>query len=136
MKCKICNKELNGSLGLPAHLKHNHIGYNVQKYYDEFYKKEGEGICKYCGKPTKFRTFVHGYNSYCDTKCSNNDPEVRNKYREKCIEKYGVDNPNKRKEIIEKRKKTCIKKYGVESYMKTSEFREKSVEACQSKETK
>lgn len=134
MICKICNKEFNGYLGLPGHLRHNHPNYNVKKYYDEFLKKEDEGYCKYCGKPTKFRTVAYGYNKYCNSRCANLDEEVQQKLKETFIKKYGVDNPNKSEEVIKKREKTCLEKYGTTSFMKTTEFRKSSIKSAHTSE--
>ena len=136
MICKICGKEFKGSLGLPSHLRHNHFGYTVQKYYDEFFKTENEGYCRYCHKPTKFIGLEDGYNKYCSSKCANNDPEVREKFKQHCIEKYGVDNPNKSEKVLSKRKNTCMEKYGVDSFMKTTQFRDIAVNSSQSPEIK
>lgn len=124
-KCKICGKEYNGVLGLPGHLRHNHIDYNVQKYYDEFYKKEDEGICPICGKPTKFRNFTYGYNKYCSSQCVQNSKEVKEKREQTWLEKYGVNNPSKSKEIHNKTRQTCINKYNGIGYA-SKELNEKS----------
>lgn len=125
MKCKICDKEFNGVLGLPGHLRHNHKGYTVQKYYDDFYKKDNEGICKYCNSPTKFRTFKIGYNTYCSNKCIQNSEEVKEKRKQTFIEKFGVDNPSKSPEIRNKTKETCEERYGGIGF-KSEKLREKN----------
>lgn len=52
--CPYCEKEYNGQPGLYQHMRyaHNKTG---QEVYDEFFKKENEGICVICGKPTKYK---------------------------------------------------------------------------------
>jgi len=40
--------------------------------------------------------------------------EMVNKYKQTCLEKYGVENPSQLKEVKQKRKQTCLKKYGAE----------------------
>ena len=44
------------------------FGKNIKDYYDQHYKKDGEGICKFCGKETKFEKF--SYYKFCDVKCA------------------------------------------------------------------
>ena len=61
IKCELCGQLLKNCLGLPSHLKHKHCIYTVQSYYDEFFKKENEGICVVCGNPTPFITVEQGY---------------------------------------------------------------------------
>ena len=51
-------------------------------------------------------------------------------YRNKCLEKYGVDHPYKLDEFKEKRKQTNLEKYGVESPMQLDEFKEKRKQTC------
>ena len=55
---------------------------------------------------------------------------ARDKFKETCIKKYGVDNPGKAETVIEKHKQTCLKKYGVSSYNKTDEFKERYKNTC------
>lgn len=75
--CAICNEKLH-STGTVAHVYTKlfyHIntihGITSQKdYYDEYFKKENEGICPICGKETEFRSIALGYNTYCSASCS------------------------------------------------------------------
>lgn len=75
--CAICNEKLH-SEGTMAHVYTRlfyHIntvhGITSQKdYYDDFLKKEDEGICPICGKETEFRSIALGYNTYCSAGCS------------------------------------------------------------------
>lgn len=41
-----------------------------QDYYDKYIKKEGEGICPECGKPTNFKKMSEGYSKYCSPECT------------------------------------------------------------------
>jgi DNA-binding cell septation regulator SpoVG len=52
------------------------------------------------------------------------------KFKQTCIEKYGVDNPNKSKEIREKINKTILKKYGVSNISQNEEIKKKIIETC------
>jgi len=63
-----------------------------------------------CGKNVK-----NYKNDYYSNKCSASFKETRNKYKQTCIEKYGVDNVRKIEKVKEKYKQTCIEKYGVDS---------------------
>lgn len=68
--CKICNEIFNNGMELARHIKRKHNMSNIE-YYDRFYKKEGDGFCKECGKPTKFYNINKGYASFCNNTCSN-----------------------------------------------------------------
>lgn len=50
------------------HLRKAH-NLSTKAYYDAYLKKEGEGICPICGKPTKYYNLSKGYNTYCGAKC-------------------------------------------------------------------
>lgn len=44
-------------------------------------------------------------------------------FKKSCLEKYGVDNPNKIKIVRDKIKQTNLEKYGVDSYAKTDNWK-------------
>ena len=67
--CKIDNFECKSTSGLVRHLRK--VGIDPKKYYDEYERKEGEGICPTCGKETPFVKFA--YRTYCDISCSVDD---------------------------------------------------------------
>lgn len=69
-ECKICNAWFNDHISFSNHIKKVH-GISVQAYYDTYLKRENEGICKQCGKPTKYYGLGKGYSTYCSSKCSN-----------------------------------------------------------------
>lgn len=50
---------------------------------------------------------------------------ARDKFKETCIKRYGVDNPGKAKTVIEKHKQTCFKKYGNIYAIASDNIREK-----------
>lgn len=85
-------------------------------------------VCKYCGKPTHFLG-MKGYSEACSVKCElvnrNKSQEHKDKRKQTCIRKYGVDNYSKTKECKEKVKFTVQKKYGIDNYAKTKEFQDK-----------
>lgn len=108
--CKICNIEFYSSL----HLKTHNI--TAKQYYDKYIKKDSEGLCKLCGKPTTFLKFSVGYLNYCSNKCARTvqfqSNEFKTKRTETCIKKYGVAQPFSSSEIQEKIRKTKLEKYG------------------------
>lgn len=108
--CKICSIEFYSSL----HLKTHNI--TAKQYYDKYIKKDSEGLCKLCGKPTTFLKFSVGYLNYCSNKCARTvqfqSNEFKTKRTETCIKKYGVAQPFSSSEIQEKIRKTKLEKYG------------------------
>lgn len=64
-------------MALGCHLSRNNI--STKHYYDTYIKKPGEGVCKMCGKPTRFNSITRGYSTYCSNKCINSAPEVKKK---------------------------------------------------------
>ena len=51
----------------------------------------------------------------------------REKYKQTCLEKYGIENPFQSEEIKEKSKKTNLEKYGVEHPVQKQEFVDKAI---------
>lgn len=109
--CGICGKELIKTTLLP-HLRTKHNKMQSQEYYDKYLKKEGEGFCLTCGKPTKYITLFKGYRIYCSNKCAQQSPEIKHKIKGIRLEKYdGKWN----KDYKEKYTKTCQENYGSNS---------------------
>lgn len=67
-----------------------------------------------------------GYRKYCSAKCSANSEKVRKKYKDTCIEKYGVINSFQHEEVKNKIKKTNTEKYGTDNPQKNKEIHEKT----------
>ena len=67
-KCQLCGKEILTINGLVNHLQLNH-NISTKDYYDKYMKKEGEGICKICGKEAKFHNLNMGYKPTCSINC-------------------------------------------------------------------
>lgn len=82
--------------------------------------------CQYCNKPLKFKL---NFKKYCSASCSNKSETTKKKYKQTCLEKYGVDNYAKTQECTEKIKNVFIKKYSTH-YMNTDEFKNKSKHTC------
>lgn len=83
-ECKICGRHYEDAFTFTSHIKNDHK-LSIQDYYDKFLKKEGEGLCKICGKPTKFNGINKGYSEYCSKACSNKVSKKTKEYTEfKC----------------------------------------------------
>lgn len=105
MICQICGKDCQV---LGSHLLYKHKDITAQAYYDKYIKKDNEGICANCGKPTTFRGLTKGYLEYCSSKCSNSNNNVILKKKQTSKEKFGNENYRN----IEKSRMTRLKLYG------------------------
>jgi hypothetical protein len=89
-----------------------------------------DGICKndYCNEIfcKLFRNLTIS-NGFCK-KCTSIN--CKNKAKQTCLNKYGVDHPSQNKEVMEKFKQTCLDKYGVEHPSQNKEVREKFKQTC------
>lgn len=136
-KCKICGKEFMSVGGLQLHVSQTHK-LSSKEYYDSFLKKENEGFCRVCGKPTRFYSLSQGYAQYCCRKCSdssvekhrrasetwhrNNSAEsVNEKVKKTKFERYGNENYNN----SDKTRSTNIEKYGVDNVSKSADVKQK-----------
>ena len=95
----------------------------VQKLYHYFNNDKllKLGLCPVCGNRCSFIKFNKGYNQQCSQKCTHHDKNIQDKFKNTCLELYGVEHPMWSDEIKEKLKQTFIKKYGVENYSSTLE---------------
>ena len=147
MICDICNKEFKTYVGLSCHIRQSH-NITSQEYYDEYIKKEGEGFCEVCQKPTSFRNLHIGYSRFCSKKCIQNSEETKSKIQQTCLDRYdsknvyaseygkqkcketwlenlGVENPFQSEEVKDKIKQTNLKRYGVEYNSQSKEVKKK-----------
>jgi hypothetical protein len=91
-KCLLCNSAVyTNSRSLGVHIKRTH-NINTKEYYDTYIKKDGEGICKTCGKYTKFNNLEKGYFLHCCKECISGDSDVKNKKENTLLKLYGVKN--------------------------------------------
>ena len=84
--------------------------------------------CPICGneiKKWKGRN-KGGYFKFCSCKCAQVDKNTRDKIKNTCLEKYGVDNAAKARDIQNKMKNTCLKKYGTKNIF-SSEIGKKKI---------
>lgn len=65
-KCNICGKEYSKIESLQNHLTrfHKFTFEDIKKYYEDNYKKEGDGIDPITGNPTEFISMCRGYKKY------------------------------------------------------------------------
>lgn len=143
MKCNMCNIETT-KRGLSYHLSYTHkISY--KQYYDMFLKCYMDGICKTCGKETKFHNAK--YQQFCCKTCRAKNVELNKikqvKSKQTCLEKYGTEynsqsiehrkkvkkwwsNPHniyKIQLISQNRRNTNIEKYGVDNPAKNEKIK-------------
>ena len=83
--------------------------------------------CPTCGKPLIFKGIFF---KFCSNICAQSSDEIKQKIKQTCLEKYGVDNYAKSKESKEKVKQTCLKKYGVEYSWQSNECKQKITQTC------
>ena len=97
-----------------------------------------------CGNRVNFRSITYGYNESCCPTCSNSNPKRyekikttikerygdvhynnREKYKQTCLEKYGVENPFQVESIKNKIKETIFEKYNVSYPSQSSQIQNK-----------
>ena len=83
-------------------------------------------VCENCGKPIEFLGKPSRmWKTYCSNQCRYSLNRL-NKYKQTCLEKYGVEYAQQSNKVKDKAKQTCLEKYGVEHYTN----REKSKQTC------
>ena len=83
-------------------------------------------VCENCGKPIEFLGKPSRmWKTYCSNQCRYSLNRL-NKYKQTCLEKYGVEYAQQSNEVKDKAKQTYLEKYGVEHYTN----REKSKQTC------
>jgi very-short-patch-repair endonuclease len=126
--CKLCNKNFKSYKSLSNHLRYckkNIYKFNSESYYDYFLKDENEGKCFLCNEKTTFKNINLGYHKYCN-KCSKINPERIDKWKKTCENKYN-GHPMNNDEIKEKFKNTMIEKYGVPNALKNKKFLKQAI---------
>jgi hypothetical protein len=124
---------------LSTHIQFKHNN-NKKDYYDKWLKKEYEGFCKMCGKPTEFYILNYGYKVYCSDKCMSDDyikektihnpmhsKEAKQHQRETNLKRYGVTQNTMRPEIKQQIIDTNKKIYGVENVSQNASIKAKSL---------
>lgn len=102
--CQLCNTLHKTCGGLASHLIQTHKT-STKSYYDQFLKKNMDGVCKNCGIDTKFHNLSLGYRITCSQKCSRElmrKPESRNKAKHTMLSRYGVEHAAQNFEVKSK----------------------------------
>jgi len=85
----------------------------------------------YCGKILNYnKTSIRKYGECCSVFCCRKSELIKNKIKQTCIKKYGVENPSQSKDIQIKREKTFILKFGVTSALKSEAVVKKIKQTC------
>lgn len=79
-------------------------------------------LCKECGKPVKYRGGC--YCQYCSSYCCNHSSVPREKAKNTCMSRYGVENGFQSEYIKSKIRKTNLSKYGVENPSQCTKIKE------------
>lgn len=82
----------------------------------------------YCGKDVKFISFSKGWRIFCSTKCQANSEQIRNKFIETNIKKWGVSNPMQNPLVKEILKNSIIENFGVDNISKSQDIKLKKRE--------
>lgn len=130
--CKICNNSFENNNKLTAHIKYFH-NKTIKEYYNTYFKKDTDGFCKTCGKPTEFLSLRLGYHEYCCNKCVQASKEIQEKIKKTNRERYGSDYYSKTDKWLNSIKKTNQKKYGCDFAGQNEEVKEKALKTCQEK---
>ena len=148
-ECLECGRKLKSQVSLNKHIKEKH---SLSEYYLKYINPDA-GTCKHCGKPTKFIDIRRGFRNFCNSTCANyfrhanrteeqrkainakisktnQLEETKAKYKQTCLDKYGVDNASKSEEVKEKIRQRHIELFGCENAFQSKEAKEKSKQTC------
>lgn len=81
-----------------------------------------------CGNSVIFIDMMNGYRKFCSRRCVYDSSKIKNKRKDTCIEKWGVDNPSKSSQVREKVVETNIKKFGHEWATKSDDIKNKIID--------
>lgn len=111
----------------------NEMKFETDKFSEKVYfflnELKNRPICKHCNcNVVKFDTFINGYHDYCSVKCSSNSKEKKEKIKNTCLSKYGVENIGY--VTRDKASNTTLEKYRVDNFSKTEQFKSKYKKTC------
>ena len=113
------------------YINEKYINFNIsfkEKLYWYYNGLTCYPTCKICGNRVNFHRFCNGYYSTCSSRCAN--IISREKAKQTCLERYGVEHPKKSSVVNEKTKQTCLERYGVSSFTQSNQFKEKTKQTC------
>jgi len=149
VKCEICGREFGSIKSLSLHVS---TGHKITK--EEYYLKyinPIKGICKTCGKNTKFESIFKGYKDYCNRRCAtknhnvqekrkntyykktgyghpSQNPDTKQRFKETYYERTGYDNPSQNPDVMKKREETWKRKTGYNHPSKNPDIQKKKEE--------
>ena len=123
--CEECEKISGSKENLSKHIG---IFHNKREYFDKWLKENNEGLCKVCGKETKFINIGQGYKNCCSRQCGYDWNHIQ--IDKSILEKYDVTNISKLENIKIKKVKTCLLHYGVKYGTQSKEIKEKTIQTC------
>ena len=92
----------------------------------EYWARRSKGRCSVkCAMKKRTNEYLEKYGRPSHP-ASNN----REKAKQTCLKKYGVENPSQIEEVKKKKADTCIKHYGETTYLLTEESKIKYKKAC------
>ncbi|NBP03287.1 MAG: hypothetical protein EBU90_25020 [Proteobacteria bacterium] len=111
--CLIDNTEHKSQISLARYIKK--LGILYKDYYDEYLAKDGDGICKNCGKPTKFSKCT--YAKFCSVDCSgsfNGKINIKNTQTPECHKKISESwHSSHGPDWLIKRNNTILNRFGI-----------------------
>ena len=85
-------------------------------------------VCENCGKPVEFLGKPSRmWKTYCSNQCRYSSNRL-NKYKQTCLEKYGMEYAQQSNKVKDKAKQTCLEKYGVEHYTNREKAKQTFIE--------
>ena len=103
------------------------------KFKEKFFLYENKLLEKplcYCSMKLNFIDMKNGYREFCSRRCMLDSPKVKERRKNTCIKKYGVDNPSKNNEVKNTVKSTNIEKFGVEYPLMSSDVVSRYKNTC------
>ena len=134
---EVINRLANKKNIIPKYLDDDIVEYALSRYsdsddiYESIYRIrnniEIRPVCKTCGGKVKFS---NGFKTYCCRVCVHKDPEINDrkikKYKNTCIDRYGVEHVCKLDEVKDKIASTNISKYGYACSAKNDDVKKKA----------
>lgn len=125
LECLECGYIAKDRQGFNSHIRWHKL--KSKDYYDKYLKKEGDGICRVCGKPTKFYSMWRApyYTECCSVRCSQLNPKTQAKISKTCMERYGTMHAFQAESVKANIAKTNLERYGVEHTLASPEIRDR-----------
>lgn len=84
-------------------------------------------FCKTCNRQLNYNQ-ISNHAKYCSVKCSSNDPQLRQKFKLTCLQKYGCEFPSQNKQISQKTKQTNLQRYGFQCANSNPQIKKKRIQ--------